>query len=211
MNSRTVHVEIVSDFACPWCLVGHRRLASAIRQRPDLDIVIEWSPFQLNPGMPREGRNRREYYHGKFGAGGYRNLRGSLDSAGLEEGIVFCDTPDAMAPNTLSAHTLMYWASQEGGTDTNALAEKLLKAHHVDCENIGDQEVLVRIAAEVGMDTTRVASKLANGDDEDVVRGQIDQSMNRGVTGVPFFIINNRYALTGAQPASTFLEAFDQL
>lgn len=209
--SKSITVEIVSDFACPWCFVGKHRLEKAIEQRPDLNIALNWSPFQLNPDMPREGRNRREYYRNKFGDERAKDLREILKNAGTETGIVFCDTPDAMAPNTLSAHVLMFWAAKDENIDTNALAEKLFNAHHVACENIGDIDVLVRIAGAMGMDTAVVASKLAAGDDEGKVKEQIYQSAAAGISGVPFFIINDKYSISGAQPSDTLASVFDQV
>jgi predicted DsbA family dithiol-disulfide isomerase len=210
MVAQAIHLEIISDFACPWCLVGKRRLDRAIGQRPDLDIRVEWRPFQLNPDMPREGRNRRAYYSHKFGEERLNLLRQSLYTAGTEEGVIFCDTQDAVAPNTLSAHVLMLWATEVGIIDTHRLADKLLVAHHVACENIGDHEVLKRIAAEVGMDKAAVASKLATGEDEERAKEQIHQSLARGVSAVPFFIINQQYGISGAQPAQVLISAFEK-
>jgi predicted DsbA family dithiol-disulfide isomerase len=207
--SITINMDVVSDFACPWCLVGKRRLEKAIEQRPELDIKLIWRPFQLNPDMPREGTNRREYYRNKFGDEKLRNLRQNLNNAGAEEGIVFCDEPDAVAPNTLSAHVLMFWSLEDKAIDSDALAEKLFHAHHVACENIGDHEVLARIAGEVGMDSAGVMSKLAAGDDEDIVKEQILQSAARGITGVPFFIINGQYGMSGAQSVENLVSALD--
>jgi predicted DsbA family dithiol-disulfide isomerase len=204
-------VEIVSDFACPWCFVGKRRLEEAMSLRPELEIELTWTPFQLNPDMPREGLNRRDYYRDKFGEEKLSGLREHLNHAGEAEGIVFCDDPDAMAPNTLSAHTLMYWAANDKNVDVHSLSEKLLIAHHVDCENIGCHEVLGRIAEEVGMDKTSVMSKLYAGENEDQVKTQIQQSAARGISGVPFFILNETFSLSGAQPTGSFVEAFDQL
>ncbi len=209
--SKTIRIELVSDFACPWCFVGKRRLKKAIEQRPDLDIALHWRPFQLNPDMPRQGRNRRDYYRNKFGDERARDLRGTLMNAGAEVGIAFCDEPDAMAPNTLSAHVLMFWASTDDNIDTNALAEKLFNAHHVACENIGNNDVLMRIAGELGMDTISVISKLVAGDDEDKVKEQIQQSAARGVSGVPFYIINDKYTISGAQPSDHLASVFDQV
>lgn len=207
----TINIEMVSDFACPWCFMGKRRLKKAIEQRPDLDTALIWRPFQLNPDMPRGGHNRRDYYRNKFGDQGAQNLRETLKNAGAEGGIVFCNEAEAMAPNTLSAHVLMFWATEDENIDTNALAEKLFNAHHVACENIGDHDVLVRIAGEAGMDRASVRSKLAAGDDEDKVKEQIHQSAARAISSVPFFIINDQYGISGAQPAETLASAFDQI
>jgi len=206
-----VHIEVISDFACPWCLIGKRRLSNAIEQRSDLDITLTWRPYQLNPDMPREGRNRRAYYREKFGETDARNLHESLADAGAEDGIVFCDTPDAMAPNTLSAHVLMSWALNDKSVDHDALSEKLFHAHHIACENIGAHEVLARVAGEVGMDTADVAERLAGGVDEEAIIGQIQQWATKGVSSVPFYVINGRYAISGAQTADNFCTAFDKV
>ena len=206
--NRTIDIEVVSDFACPWCLVGKRRLERALALCPDLDARVTWSPYRLNPDMPREGRNRREYYHDKFGAQRYRELRAHLEAAGAEDGIVFCDTPDAAAPNTLSAHVLMLLGSGDRSVDESALAERLFHAHHVACENIGDHAVLVRIAGESGLDRDCVRERLASGADEDRVEERIARSVARGVSGVPLFVIDGRFAIAGAQPAEDLAAAF---
>ena len=208
--SKLLPLTIVSDFACPWCLIGKRRLEQAIAQRPELAIEVDWQPFQLNPDMPREGINRWDYYQQKFGAERLSDLRETLANAGAESGIVFGNDPGAMAPNTLSAHVLMFWAAKDPNIDSNALAEKLFHAHHVDCENIGDHKVLARIAAEVGMDNAEVMAKLAAGDDEDKVKELVHQSAARGISGVPFFIVNEQYGISGAQSAASLVSAFDQ-
>jgi len=209
--SKTINIEMISDFACPWCYVGKHRLQKAIALRPELEVALHWRPYQLNPDMPREGHNRRAYYLQKFGEQGYRDLRKTLEQAGAEEGIEFCDSPDAVAPNTLSAHTLMLWAVEDGNTDVNILAEKLFNAHHVACENIGDPKVLLGIAREVDMNAETVDDKLGAGADEDRVKAQIALSGERGVSGVPFFIIDERYSVSGAQPAESLASIFDQV
>jgi len=211
MMTKALHVEIVSDHVCPWCYVGKKRLESAIAQRPDLDFDVSWQPFQLSPDMPREGRKRLDHYREIFGEERAQMIMGSMKDTGVEEGIEFGSDPDAISPNTLSAHVLMLWASEDEGVDANALAEKLFHAHHVDCEDIGNHDVLARIAAEVGMDSSAVLARLAAGEDESRVTDLIQQSVARGVSGVPFFIVNGRFALSGAQPADTLAAAFDEI
>jgi len=209
--TKTINIEVVSDHVCPWCYVGKRRLESALAQRPELDVSVSWRPFQLSPDMPREGRKRLEHYREIFGEERAAMIMGSMKDTGVEEGIAFGSDPDAMSPNTLSAHVLMLWAREDDRIDSNELAEKLFYAHHVACENIGDHAVLARIAGEVGMDSAHVAEQLAAGVDEDRVTQMIKESAARGVSGVPFFIINDRYGLSGAQPADSFVAALDQI
>jgi len=211
MPEKTINIEVVSDVVCPWCYVGKRRLEAALEQRPDLNVTVTWQPFQLSPDMPREGRNRKEYYREKFGPERAEMMLSGMKQTGEEEGIAFGSHAEAVSPNTLSAHVLMYWANADDRIDGNDLAEKLFHAHHVACENIGDHAVLTRIAAEVGMDADDVAARLAAREDEPLVQEHIAQAAARGVSGVPFFIINGQYALSGAQPADILLSAFDQV
>jgi len=209
--SKSINIEVVSDHVCPWCYVGKRRLEAAIAQRPELDVNVSWQPFQLSPDMPREGRRRLDHYREIFGEERAEKIMGSMKDTGIDAGIAFGSDPAAMSPNTLSAHVLMLWARDDEHIDSNELAEKLFHAHHVACENIGDHAVLARIAGEVGMDSATVARKLAAGDDEEKVKDLIAESASRGVSGVPFFIINGRYGLSGAQPADSFVAALDQI
>jgi len=191
--------------------VGKRRLEAALAQRPDLSIEVTWQPYQLSPDMPREGRKRLDHYREIFGEERAKMIMGSMKDTGIEEGIAFGSDPEAISPSTLSAHVLMLWARDDVTVDADALAEKLFHAHHVACENIGDHAVLLRIAGEVGMDDAGLAEKLAAGTDEDKVIGLIKESAARGVSGVPFFVINDRFGLSGAQPADTLLAALDQI
>ncbi len=211
MPENTMHIEIVSDWVCPWCYVGKRRLEAALAQRPDINVTVAWQPFQLSPDMPREGRNRREYYREKFGPERAETIVNGMKQTGVDEGIAFGSHPDAVSPNTLSAHVLMVWANADERIDANDLAEKLFLAHHVACENIGDHAVLTRIAAEVGMDADDVTARLAAREDESIVKERVADAAARGVSGVPFFIVNGKYALSGAQPADILLSAFDQI
>lgn len=211
MSRDKINIEVISDPVCPWCYVGKRRLESAIEQRPNLDFTLQWQPFQLNPDMPREGRNRQEYYREKFGRERAETLLDGLRQTGEEEGISFGSDANAMAPNTLSAHVLMYWADADDSIDASELAEKLFQAHHVACEDIGDAKVLTRLAGEVGMDEAAVAEGLAAGTDEAAVQERIARSVALGVSGVPFYIVNGKYGISGAQPADILASAFDQI
>jgi predicted DsbA family dithiol-disulfide isomerase len=211
VKKQKISITKVYDFACPWCYVGKKRLDLAMKQRPDIEFSVTWRPFQLNPNMPREGLNRWEYYNKKFGEERASNILKRHKTLGAAEDIAFCDQPNAMAPNTLSAHVLMYWGGQDETVDTNLLAEKLYSAHHEACENIGDHQVLVRIAGEVGMDQVIVANKLTDGEDESLIKQLIGESKSQGITGVPYFMINDQISLSGAQPVDGFLNAFDQI
>ncbi len=213
--SQTLNVEMVSDFVCPWCYVGKKRLEKAVallrEKGADVTVDLKWQPFQLSPDMPREGRNRADHYRAIFGAERAQQIMASMQDTGRDEGIAFGASPDAMSPNTLSAHALLLWASETPGVDSDAVAEALFSAHHEACADIGDHEVLAGIAAEAGMDGAEVRRKLESGEDEGRVLEMIRQSAARGVSGVPFFIVNDRYGLSGAQPPEVLVDAFEQI
>jgi predicted DsbA family dithiol-disulfide isomerase len=105
----------------------------------------------------------------------------------------------------------MLLARADASADQNEAIEKLFHAHHVACEDIGDIDVLVRIAGELGMDIDAIRGKLISPETESGVKELIQESVERGVTGVPYFIINGRYGLSGAQPIESFIAAFDQV
>ncbi len=207
--SKKITVEIVSDLVCPWCYVGKRRLDKAIGERPDLDISVVWQPFQLSPDMPREGKDRLEHYSQIFGEKRAQQIMASMRDTGEEEGIAFDYKPGARSPNTLAAHALMLMAREVTEVDADELAEKLFQAHHVDCEDVGDLDVLMRIGAEVGMHEADLRSALPEA--EQGVQALIQTSVERGVSGVPFYIINGRYGVSGAQPTGSLVAVFDQV
>ncbi|MCK6371181.1 MAG: DsbA family oxidoreductase [Gammaproteobacteria bacterium] len=206
-----VSIQIVSDVVCPWCFIGKRRLEQALAQRADLPVEVTWFPYQLSPDLPREGVDRREHYASIFGEERARQIMARMKDTGAADGIAFETPPGARAPNTLSAHVLLYWASRSAGVDQNALMEKLFSAHHERGEDIGSHHVLAGIASEVGMNPAEVLKALQEGTDEDAVRSLIDQARQAGVQGVPFFIIDGQHGLSGAQPPETFLQLLDEI
>ena len=204
-------IEVVSDFVCPWCYVGKKRLERALELRPELDVDVDWLPFQLSPDMPREGRRRIDHYREIFGEARAGQIMASMKDTGAEEGIAFGDDEDAMSPNTLAAHALLRWAAEDSGVDEDSLAEALFAAHHVECRDLGDIEVLTELAEAAGMSGDEVRAKLTARDDEALVKHSIRESVGRGVSGVPFFIINEQYGLSGAQPPEVLADAFDRI
>ncbi|MEO7387288.1 MAG: DsbA family oxidoreductase, partial [Gammaproteobacteria bacterium] len=196
---------------CPWCYVGKRRLERALAARPDLPARLTWLPYQLSPDMPREGKDRQAHYAAIFGPERARTIMDGMRQTAAAEGLQFEAGPGARSPNTLSAHVLLYWAGERPDVDQNAVAEKLFAAHHSRSEDLGDPAVLARVAGEVGMDPVEVEAGLRAGTDEDRVQGLIEEARQLGVTGVPFFIFNGQYAVSGAQPPDALLEVIDRL
>jgi predicted DsbA family dithiol-disulfide isomerase len=206
-----LQIQIVSDLVCPWCYVGKRRLEKALAARPDLEAEVTWLPFQLSPDMPREGKDRQAHYAAIFGAERAKAIMDGMRATAAADGLAFETRPGARSPNTLSAHVLLYWAGNTPGVDQNALAEQLFAAHHSRSEDLGDPAVLARIAGEAGMDPARVLADLRAGTDEEAVQALMEEARQAGVSGVPFFIFNGQYAVSGAQPPEALLEVLNRL
>jgi predicted DsbA family dithiol-disulfide isomerase len=206
-----VKIQVISDFVCPWCFIGKRRLEKALAKRPQLNVKIDWMPFQLSPDMPPEGKSRKLHYEEIFGAERAATVIGSMKDTGIDEGINFGTSETAVSPNTLLAHCLLYWAQSDADINPNDVAEKLFVAHHETCLDIGSIDVLVDIANRSGMDANLVRHQLNQRKDEPTISGMIQQIRANQVTGVPFFILDGQYALSGAQPVDILLDALDNI
>ncbi|MEP0944259.1 MAG: DsbA family oxidoreductase [Rhizobiaceae bacterium] len=219
-----IQLDVVSDVMCPWCYIGKRRLERALDEIKEgggehggdggdsnIEIEVRWRPFQLDPTLPQEGRDRREYLETKFGGPERANeIYERIRHAGLEEGLEFDFDAIAVSPNTIDAHRVIRWASNEGAQIQDKLVEKLFKDFFMEGAHIGKQEVLVEAAREAGMDASVVAALLATDQDRDAVTQEIAVAQQMGVTGVPCFIIDNKYAVMGAQPADQIVGAIKQ-
>lgn len=204
-----MRIEIVSDVICPWCFIGKRRLEKAMALRPDIEFEIGWRPFQLNPDMPREGADRKSYLEAKFGGPERaKAIYARVAGEGAKEGIAFNFDGIQRTPNTLAAHSLLRWALEDGVQYD--VKEKLFQAYFLQGRDIGDAAVLAEIAAEAGMDHAAVLGKLEQGIDADVIEAEDKMARELGITGVPFFIVERRYGLSGAQPPEVLLEVIDK-
>ncbi|MEQ8344636.1 MAG: DsbA family oxidoreductase [Sneathiellaceae bacterium] len=201
-------VDIISDTICPWCLIGKRRFERALAQRPDLEVQIDWRPFQLNPEMPREGLDRKSYLEAKFGGPERaRQVYDQIRDAGAEEGIDFDFQRIPRTPNTIDSHRLIRWAASAGVQDM--VVERLFQAYFEHGEDIGDRQVLLDIAEAAGMERGLVADLLEEDSDTDLIRKEDALARQMGVQGVPCFIIDRKYVVSGAQDPEIFLKAFD--
>ncbi len=207
MDKSPLKIDVVSDVMCPWCYIGKRRLESAIAGI-DLVLDIRWLPFQLDPTLPAGGKDRKAYLAEKFGSiERARQLYENIRAAGDAENIPFAFNRIEVSPNTLDAHRLIRWAGDVGDTMQDRVVEALFKAYFLDGEHIGEHDTLVRIAKDAGMDAGLVAELLAGDTDRELVTSEIAQAQAMGVSGVPTFIIANKYTLVGAQPAARLAEA----
>jgi predicted DsbA family dithiol-disulfide isomerase len=202
-------IDIVSDVVCPWCYIGKRRLEKALAQRPDLDVVVRWHPFQLDPTIPASGLDRRAYMIKKFGsAERIDEIHARLMEAGRGEGLAFAFDRITRSVNTLDAHRMLHWADEVGLQD--AASEALFQAYFIEGRDIGSRDVLADIAAAIGMDRAQVFDALAGDRDIETIRAEIAKAVQIGVSGVPFFIFAQAFAVSGAQAAERLGTAIER-
>jgi len=204
-----VNVDIVSDVMCPWCYIGRKNLADALSQLPD-DVTVDrrWRPYQLDPTLPKEGKDRRQYLSDKFdGAERAREVYDTIVEAGRQAEIPFDFEAIAVSPNTLDAHRVIRWAASAGPDVQDRLVGILFRMFFTEGRNIGDNAVLLEAAGEAGMDRALTESLLLGDADRAAVESEIETARQMGVTGVPCFILDNKYALMGAQPAAALADA----
>jgi predicted DsbA family dithiol-disulfide isomerase len=205
-----VKLDIISDPICPWCYIGKTLLDQAMAQRPDHPFEIEWHPFQLNPDMPAEGMDRREYLETKFGGkeGAIRAYAPVLERAEAA-GLTIDFAAIKRTPNTLDAHRLLHWAGIEGCQDRMAMA--LFRAYFNEGRDIGDPEVLADLADSLSLDGAMIQRLLATEADRDDIRARDAQFRQMGITGVPTFIVGGQHAVPGCQPAELWVKVIDDL
>jgi predicted DsbA family dithiol-disulfide isomerase len=206
----TLIVDVISDVICPWCYIGKRRLEKAIARRGQRDVRVRWHPFQLNPHLPKEGMNRKEYRTAKFGSW-ERSLAldAEVTEAGRGEGIPFAFDRIMRTPNTLDAHRLIGLAHTEDVQD--AVVEAVFRAYFAEGRDISNTTVLLGVVAGAGLDRGRAEAVLSGDEGLAAIRAAEEQARRSGVQGVPLFRINNTVALSGAREPSAFLAAFEQV
>lgn len=205
-----MHIDIISDIVCPWCLIGKRRLEKALAARPALDVTIHWRPYQLHGELPPEGMARAEMLVQKFGSiEGAAKIYQRVSQAGAEDGLVFNFDRITRAPNTLEGHLLIKWAGSAGCQDQ--VVEDLFTAYFVKGEDVSDRSVLLSVARSNGMDDALVEQLLDEGRDRDTISQEINAVRQMGVTGVPVFVFDKRHALSGAQPPDEIIAVLDQI
>jgi predicted DsbA family dithiol-disulfide isomerase len=203
-----LQIDVISDVICPWCYIGKRRLekaVAALEQPPE--VRVRWLPFQLNPQMPREGKNRREYRITKFGSWERSlELDAKLVAVGEMEGIHFAFDRIERTPNTLDAHRLIGLADKEGVQDV--VVEALFRAYFTDARDMSNGQTLIDVVAEAGLDRHSAEAVLDSDAGLEAIKEAEALSQRFRVDGVPFFIVNSEITLAGAQQPDAFIGAF---
>ncbi len=215
MTTSTLKIDFVSDVSCPWCAVGLASLEQALAQVSDtVTANITFQPFELNPHMVQEGEDTTEHLAKKYGSTPEQaaTIRETIRARGAELGFTFNLAKRSRIYNTFNAHRLLHWAHLQGPPGAQiALKKAFLKAYFTDGQNPSDSAVLVRLAAEVGLDATRAAAILAGTEFADDVRAQEQLYLQSGISSVPAVIINDQHLISGGQPPEVFANALKQI
>ena len=207
-----MRIDFVSDVACPWCAVGLNSLERALEKiGADISVEIHFQPFELNPKMAAEGADAAAYLKAKYGMSDAQlaHNRGVIRDRGAAVGFAFGER--AHVWNTFDAHRLLRWAGLQGLAQQRALKHALLQAYHGEGRNPGAQEVLLDLAAQVGLDPSEAAAVLREGRYADEVRAAESEWQQAGIQSVPAIVINQRHLISGGQPPEVFEQALRQI
>jgi predicted DsbA family dithiol-disulfide isomerase len=209
-----LHIDFVSDVACPWCAIGLAGLEEALRRAsPAVQARISFQPFELNPGMSAEGQNLDEHIGGKYG-GTPQQLeanRQALRERAAAVGFEFNSSSRSRVYNTFNAHRLLHWAGTVDNTLQHALKRALFRANFTDDARISDPEVLARVAESSGLDGQQARSVLASDRYAREVREAEMLWHSRGIHAVPGMVINGKWLISGGQPPEIIEQALRKI
>jgi len=205
-------IDVVSDVVCPWCFIGKRRLAAALelyeKERADaLAPQVTWRPFQLNPQMVEAGMPRDEYVRRKFGRSG-TEVYARVSQVGKSVGIDFAFDRITRQPNTLAPHALIALGAEHGVQDQ--VVEALFRAYFLESRDLTDPATLASVVVAAGLPRDAVDACLASAEARQAIAAEDEQARGMGVEGVPFFIFNGRYAISGAHEPEVLVQAMLQ-
>jgi predicted DsbA family dithiol-disulfide isomerase len=204
-------VDIVSDVVCPWCYIGKRNLENALATF-DGERQIRWHPFQLNPDIPAQGVDRKTYLENKFGGSArakeiYSRIETAASGAGLDVRFDLIEKQ----PNTLAAHALIAYAHTINDEAAMRVSERLFQAYFVEGVFIGDIDVLSRIADSCELDATQARAFVTDPSQLSQIAARDEDVRRQGISGVPFFIFNNRRSVSGAQPPEVLRQIIEEV
>lgn len=212
---KRLSIDIWSDIACPWCYVGKRRLESALARFPQRDqVAIRWHAFELDPGAPKVGEAKQSHaaeLARKYGTSVQQaeTMIGRVVDVARAEGLDF-RFDKLRTGNTFDAHRLVRFAETRGAAMQAAMTERLMRAYLSEGATLGDPETLVGLAVDIGLDGDEVRTMLADGSFGSDVRADEQRAQASGITGVPCFVLDWKYGITGAQSAEVMLKAIEQ-
>lgn len=209
-----MRIDVWSDVVCPWCYIGKRRLERALESFDHADDVeVVWHSYELDPSSPRVPTERTvEMLARKYGGGveGAQRMMDQVEAVAAEEGLVY-RLSQTLRVNTIDAHRLLHLALHDGGREVqSALKEALLSAYFIEVRNVADHDTLAEIAEGAGLDPARVRAVLAGDEFADEVQADVAQAQAYGASGVPFFVVDQKYGISGAQPVEVFSQALER-
>lgn len=207
-------IDFVSDVSCPWCAIGLSALELALqRLQGEVEAVIHFQPFELNPDMPAGGQDITEHLTQKYGSTPEQQaqIRETIRQRGAEVGFAFSPEGRGRIYNTFNAHRLLHWAGETGPVQQRALKRALLQACHRDRQDMGADMVLLAAVQQAGLDVARAQAILASDEFAREVREQEAFYTSHGIHSVPAVIVNNRHLISGGQPAGVFEQALRQI
>jgi predicted DsbA family dithiol-disulfide isomerase len=203
-------IDIVSDVVCPWCYIGKRRIENALKLVPDVPVEVNFRPFFLNPWVPREGISRDEYLTTKFGSvEAYHGIAQRVVIAAGEEGLIYRPENVKRQPNTIDCHRLIHWADAIGKAPE--MKQRLMELYFRDGGDLTDTEVLAKAAADIGLDADDVRRRLATDEDVALISALAQDAADKGIQGVPTYVLAQKYAVSGAQDPAMLARAIRQV
>jgi predicted DsbA family dithiol-disulfide isomerase len=201
---------VYSDVVCPWCYIGKRRLEQALETLKSREATrVIWRPFQLNPTMSKSGMDRRVYLEAKFGGPDeMKAIQDRVAAVGASVSVEFAFDRIARTPNTLDAHRLIWFAQQQDRQDK--VVEELFHGYFTEGVNIGEAAMLASLADRAGLDRDKVSRLLQSEEGVDAVRQEEARGHQLGIRGVPFFVLNGKSTVSGAQPVETFVSEIER-
>jgi predicted DsbA family dithiol-disulfide isomerase len=205
-----MQIDVWSDVVCPWCYLGEHRLARALAELSWGDEVqVRWRPYQLDPRAPLEPRDLRDALERKYGPGSFEAMTHRLTALGAAEGLEF-HFDLAQRVNTFDAQRLLVWTGHHDPDRQLPLARRLFRSYFTEGSNVADRQVLLDAAYEVAIDTTAAASLLDGNDLTQELADEREVALERGITGVPAFIIAGRWHIPGAQEVETMVSVLER-
>ncbi|MDJ0643212.1 MAG: DsbA family oxidoreductase [Erythrobacter sp.] len=215
-----VTIDIYSDVMCPWCAIGYGQLTKALDElEGEISAEVRWRPFELNPDMPAEGEEQEAHLQRKYGRSAEEGaaVRGQMKAIAESAGVSLSyegakdengEAPTAMMWNTRDAHKLLGWALEQAGPQVQTeLKLAMFKAHFNHRKRMGDREVLLDLAVDVGLHRQAAKAALEDADLEARVVAEERQAWDLNISGVPAMIVNGKFMIPGAQPPETYVNA----
>jgi predicted DsbA family dithiol-disulfide isomerase len=209
-DRRPVRIDVVSDVVCPWCFIGKRRLEKALAIASDVPVEVHWRPYFLNDWIPVEGIGRDQYLTTKFGSPErYQGIAQRVRAAAAAEGLDYAVDKISRQPNTRDAHRLIRWA--DGIGKAADMKQRLMDLYFTEGADLSNRAVLVQAAADVGLDPEDVRAALDSNKDIAEIEQEVEAAKEAGIQGVPYFILDGKYAISGAQAPEVLAQAIEQV